>query len=119
MVTPPSPGDSVFPKSLQADLNQEGFSIMRFVSAAAFALLFSIASFAQNDRGTITGTVTDQAGAVVPNASVTAVNTETAGEFKTVTTATGNYTIPSLVVGRYQLNVEQSGFRKFTQENIQ
>lgn len=85
----------------------------------AFCLVAAAtALFAQNDRGTITGTVQDPGGAVVPNASVVATNTETGSESRTVTTGTGNYNIPSLVVGRYQLTVEAPGFRKFVQENI-
>ena len=91
---------------------------MRSFKAIAMAALFAAAMFAQNDRGTITGTVTDQAGAVIPNASITAVNVEIGNEFKTNTTGTGNYTIPSLTVGRYRITVEVTGFKKFTQENI-
>ena len=91
---------------------------MRSFKTIALAAVFAAAVFAQNDRGTITGTVTDQAGAVIPNASITAVNVEVGNESKTNTTATGNYTIPSLVVGRYRITIEVTGFKKFTQENI-
>ena len=91
---------------------------MRSFKTIALAAVFAAAVFAQNDRGTITGTVSDQAGAVIPNASITAVNVEVGNESKTNTTATGNYTIPSLVVGRYRITIEVTGFKKFTQENI-
>jgi hypothetical protein len=91
---------------------------MRSISTFAILMLCAATMSAQNDRGTITGTVTDQGGAVIPNAAVIATNTETAGEFRTQSTATGNYTIPSLVVGRYKLTVELTGFKKFSQENI-
>ena len=47
---------------------------MRLVSAALLLLVSSLAVFAQNDRGTITGVVKDQAGAVIPGASVIATN---------------------------------------------
>lgn len=53
------------------------------------------ALFAQSDRGTITGTVSDPASAVVPNAAVVAKNTETGAVYQTVTTATGNFTLAS------------------------
>jgi len=92
---------------------------MRFVSVAFLSTICAAMLLAQNDRGTITGTVTDQGGAVVPNANVVATNIETAAEFRTQTTGTGNYTIPSLVVGHYRLVVELTGFKKFVQENIQ
>ena len=87
-------------------------------SITLFCLLFSVAAFAQNDRGTITGTVLDPADAVVPNASVVASNASGV-EFKTVSTGTGNYTIPSLPAGIYKLTVDAAGFKKFAQENIQ
>jgi hypothetical protein len=54
-------------------------------------VVLATALFAQSDRGTITGTITDPAAAVVPNASVTAVNAENGSQSQTVTTATGHY----------------------------
>jgi hypothetical protein len=74
---------------------------------------------AQNDRGTITGEVKDQAGAVIPEATVIATNAGTGEQSKTLTTGTGNYTLPSLPAGRYTLTVEVKGFKKFVQENIE
>jgi hypothetical protein len=91
---------------------------MRLVSAIICFLTFSLTAVAQNDRGTITGEVKDQGGAVVPNASVIATNTASGSESKTTTTGTGNYTIPSLPAGIYTLSVEVAGFKKFVQENI-
>jgi len=91
---------------------------MRLVSASLLLLASSLAVFAQNDRGTITGQVTDQAGAVIPNAAVVAANMGTGAESRTATTETGNYTIPSLLAGSYRLTVEVKGFKKFVQENI-
>ena len=49
---------------------------MRFLRVFVYTLLFSVAAFAQSDRGTITGTVTDLTGAVVPHATVIAVNAQ-------------------------------------------
>ena len=68
---------------------------------------------AQSDRGTITGTVQDPAKAVIPNASVIATNSETGAMHRTVTTATGNFTLPSLPAGSYDVTVEAPGFRKY------
>jgi hypothetical protein len=73
---------------------------------------------AQSDRGTITGTVTDPAGAVIPSAQVVAVNPANGVELKTVTTETGNYTIPSVPAGVYNVSVTVNGFRKFEQQGI-
>ena len=75
-------------------------------------------SFAQSDRGTLTGTLTDPQGAVVPNAKLTAISADTAAEYGTVSTATGNYTIPQLPAGQYQLFVDAPGFKRLDQKNI-
>lgn len=90
---------------------------MSFVRRVAVFLL-TLSAFAQSDRGTITGTVSDSSGSLIPNAAVTAVNPANGSEFKTQTTDTGNYTIPSVPAGVYNVSVEVSGFRKFEQQGI-
>jgi hypothetical protein len=88
-----------------------------FVSALA-SVLFASALFAQSDRGTITGTVMDQGGAVVPNATIALTSTASGANFQSVTTNTGNYTIVSLPAGLYELTVQMPGFKRFTQKGI-
>ena len=82
-------------------------------------MLFTLAAFAQSARGTITGSVTDPAAAVVPGARVIAKNVDNGAIFDTTTTATGNFTLPSLPVGKYTLTVETTGFKRVIHENIQ
>jgi len=89
---------------------------MRFIRAVTCFLLFFVAAFAQSDRGTITGTVSDLSGAVVPNASVIAVFAESGTEVPVATTETGNYTIASLRPGIYSLTVEAAGFKTYLQD---
>ena len=91
---------------------------MRLVFAIGLCAL-TAPLFGQNDRGAITGTVRDQANAVVPGASVIAMNVDNGSEFKTVSTGTGNYTVPSLPAGRYSLTVQSDGFKRFTQTGIE
>jgi len=91
---------------------------MRIHYVAAVLLTVSLAAFAQSDRGTITGTVSDPANAIIPGAKITAKNVETGAGYETVTTGTGNYTLPSLPVGSYDLTVEASGFGKYLQQGI-
>jgi hypothetical protein len=91
---------------------------MRLVCVAAAYAILTSASFAQSDRGTITGTVTDPAAAVVPNAAISVINEENGSEYQTLTTATGNYTLPSLPAGVYDLSVQSAGFKKLTQRGI-
>src|SRR5690349_10525882 len=80
-------------------------------------LLASIVS-AQTFRGTILGTVTDPNGAVVPGAKVTVKNTSTGLERSTTTDESGNYSVPELPIGPYEVRVEQSGFVASRVENV-
>ena len=65
---------------------------MKVLACAAICLVFAASVHAQSDRGTITGTVVDPDGSVVPGASVVAENPENGARYETVTTQTGNYT---------------------------
>ena len=82
------------------------------------AVLLALPAFPQLDRGTITGTVTDTSAAAVPAAPVIVRHTPTNSVYKVETTGTGQYTIPNLPIGPYELTVELRGFKKFVQSNI-
>ncbi|HEV3334498.1 MAG TPA: TonB-dependent receptor [Bryobacteraceae bacterium] len=84
-----------------------------------FAGLFlcAWAALAQ-DRGTLTGTVSDPAGAVVGSANIEARNLETGAVYPAASTAAGNYTIAQLPVGTYEVSVSVPGFKKFTRTGI-
>src|SRR5579871_4679045 len=69
--------------------------------------------------GTLVGTITDTSGAVVSNAKITLVNSETAFVSNTVATAEGAYTIPYLAPGSYRLTVEAPGFKRYLQSGIE
>jgi len=73
---------------------------------------------AQGDRGTITGTVSDPAGAVVANAAVQARNTATGTVYQAATTETGNYTLAELPFGQYEVSVTVPGFKKYVRQNL-
>jgi hypothetical protein len=85
---------------------------MRQATLLMFALGVLCSLHAQTITGTITGTVTDASGAVVPNAKIVATNTGTGVQTSAVTTAAGIYNIPFLAVGQYNISAEASGFRK-------
>ncbi|MBZ5673372.1 MAG: TonB-dependent receptor [Acidobacteriia bacterium] len=80
--------------------------------------LFALSAFAQSDRGTITGTVTDPAGAVVPGAPVEARNVQTGAVYQAAGSSTGNYTLSQLPTGTYEVSVTVAGFKKFVRQNI-
>jgi hypothetical protein len=90
----------------------------RLLSGTFLCLLIATAAFAQSDRGTITGTVSDPASAVVPGAKVVARNTETGSSSDTTATDTGNYTLPSLPAGNYDVTAEAPGFKKTTRTGV-
>ncbi|MFN0101570.1 MAG: carboxypeptidase-like regulatory domain-containing protein, partial [Bryobacteraceae bacterium] len=84
----------------------------KFLRQAALCLALCAASlFAQSERGTITGTVRDASGAVVPGAKVLLTNTQTGVSFNAPSNASGEYTVPQLQVGTYTIRVEKDGFR--------
>src|SRR5580693_2699238 len=77
---------------------------------AVFLLTWSLG--AQSNRGAITGTVSDSAGALIPGVQVILTNSETGAKSETVSTGTGNYSLLQLPVGTYTLTVERAGFSK-------
>jgi len=87
------------------------------VSLLLSAVVASV-TFAQSDRGTITGTISDPTNAVIPGVSVVAVNRETGAKYETVTTETGNYTLTQVPPGVYQLSAELPGFKKYVRQGI-
>ena len=66
----------------------------------------------QQGRGTILGTVTDPTGAAVVGAKVAITNTDTNLVISTETNNVGFYITPAINVGKYQVAVEQAGFKK-------
>src|SRR5438309_1617410 len=73
--------------------------------------VLSIALFAQTPTGTITGTVTDATGAVVPNAKITITNKATDSERAALANSEGFFSAPALLPGDYLVKCEQAGFR--------
>ena len=76
------------------------------------------AAFAQSDRGTITGTIADPAGAVVASAPIEAKNVDTGAVYQAASTETGNFTLVQLPAGNYELTVTVPGFKKSVRQNI-
>ena len=85
---------------------------------AALLALCAASALAQSSGGTITGTVTDQAGAVVAAAMIEAKNADTGAVFPVGSTATGNYVISSLPVGAYDVSAAVPGFKKYIRKGI-
>ncbi len=92
---------------------------MKSIALVVCLLLSASAVFGQTALGTITGTVTDPSGAVIPNADITASNTANGQVYRAVSTDTGNYTIPQLPVGTYNLSIVVKGFKTYNREKLE
>jgi hypothetical protein len=75
--------------------------------------------FGQTQTARLQGTVHDSSGAVVPNAKVVAVNTQTRDASDTTSNASGLYVLPALRPGIYTLTVEAAGFSKTAVNDIE
>ena len=91
---------------------------MQFRCATIAALSLCAAAFSQSNQGTITGTISDPTGAVVPTAQIEVKNADTGVVYRGGTSSTGNFVIP-VPAGNYELSVNASGFKKYIQQNIQ
>src|SRR5215467_12212261 len=83
-------------------------------SIALVLLLWAPALRAQAVSGTILGTVQDSSGAAVPGASVTIVNSETGLKRSVTSDSAGEFNVPSLQPGMYNLSGEMKGFKKMS-----
>ncbi|HZH33776.1 MAG TPA: TonB-dependent receptor, partial [Pyrinomonadaceae bacterium] len=98
-------------------------TILKKLAFTLFATVFCVALLgnpilAQTITATLTGTIADPNGAIVPGATVSVTSVET-GQTKTDTTnQDGRYTITFLPPGTYNVSVESAGFTRATRENI-
>ena len=73
---------------------------------------------AEGNRGTITGAVSDPAGGVIAGAPIEARNVDTGALYTAASQATGNFTLPQLPAGNYEMTVAVAGFKRFERQNI-
>src|SRR5580765_6101549 len=93
-------------------------SFMRTLALFCFALLAVEGLSAQVITGTILGSVTDSSGATIPNATVTVRNINTNIETKAATSRAGEYTIPLLQPGKYDVTIDRDGFKTFRETGL-
>jgi len=93
----------------------KNFKILRGI---ALLVLATVSAFAQGGRASINGTVTDPTGAVISGAQISAKNIET-GQVTTVTTSSGgDYALPFVAIGHYEIKASHPGFAVQTQTGI-
>jgi hypothetical protein len=101
--------------SIQSPLRQ---FVITVLTGCCALMLCSLNASAQQGKGTISGTVTDQSGAVVPGATVTVTNTGTNAAFTAVTNEEGFYTAPGLPIGNYNVTVARDGFKRAVRSGV-
>jgi len=88
------------------------------LSAKSLLILLAVSTFGQTTFATLTGTVTDPGGAVVPGANLTATHVESNYRYTAASNDSGNYTIPQLREGAYTLRVQSPGFKESLVQKI-
>lgn len=83
----------------------------RLVAAAAMLLLFSISALSQGLFATVTGTVTDSSGALVPGVTIKATAVDTGVITTTLTNEAGAYNFSNLLPGKYTIAASLPGFQ--------
>ncbi len=90
--------------------------LLRTLVTCAFVIAVAGVTFAQEARGTITGTVRDTSRSVVPGATVTVTNLAMGTAVTVVTNEAGLFQAPYLIPGTYRVEAELSGFKKYARE---
>ena len=86
-----------------------------FLAALAIPFLFVLAAgnlYAQVEKATLSGTVTDPSGAVIVDAKVQAKNVNTSVTYSGATDTQGRYTLAEMQVGTYEVTAEKAGFQQ-------
>ncbi len=99
----------------------KGLTMVRFGTIAFLFLalcLFAPSSLFAQQAGAINGQVTDQNGAAIPGAQVTLTLTGQGTIFKAITNSAGEYSVPALDAGTYNLQVTAPGFERFEAAGI-
>src|SRR5688572_25628940 len=84
-----------------------------------FLLAFSSMGFGQLNTATISGTVADQTGAVIPGVAITVKNVETGVTRNLVTNEAGRYSAEALPVGTYEVSAALAGFQTTVRSGIE
>ena len=94
---------------------QKIFPILIAVVISAF---FSLTGNAQSGTTSVSGTVFDQNGKIIPGATITLSNAEKGFSRKTISNENGAFIFPAIQPAIYLLQIETNGFKKFIQTQI-
>ena len=96
----------------------KGAAVVVSVVVIWFAMVFAAQGYAQVVGATLSGTITDPSGAVVPNAQVSVRNTATGVTREVTADTAGLYLVPNLLPGNYDVTVTSPGFSSARQSNV-
>jgi hypothetical protein len=91
---------------------------IKLLTIAFALLLLSLPAFSQGNAGRILGTITDQSGGVVANATVTVLDTARNVSRSLTTDDAGEYSAPNLTPSTYTVSAEAKGFKRIERQNI-
>jgi outer membrane receptor protein involved in Fe transport len=86
--------------------------------AVLVALLAGATAFGQSATATLSGVIRDTSGAVIPNAKISARNTNTGAARETTTDSEGRYSLTNLGPGQYEIRAERAGFKTAAQSGV-
>src|SRR5215467_14319218 len=91
----------------------------RSIALLLFVVLIAAQVFAQSSNATVSGTVSDSTGALIPGVTITATNTQTGIVDTVITNESGTYNFASLQPGVYTFKGELVGFQTHTYAGFQ
>src|ERR1700735_5662621 len=89
------------------------------ILSASLTVLFSVGAWSQTQLATVSGTIADPTGAVIPGVSVTIVNQGTGLTRRALTDTAGEYRFAGLPTGNYSLRMEKTEFQSQVREGVE
>jgi hypothetical protein len=87
--------------------------LMRVITPVVFVAMIATLAYGQTSTSSLTGTVTDPSGAVIPGADISAKNNDNGTVYASVSNDKGAFQIPAVQVGTYTVTVSLMGFKTF------
>ena len=87
---------------------------MQALKGVAILLFFPAILLAQGQYGSISGTIRDASGAVIPGVSVAIVNVTTGHKVESLTLEEGRFFVPQLLPGTYEIRIDHPGFKRLS-----
>ncbi len=87
-------------------------TLLRLIGLMMVVVASSLIAYGQGSNSSLSGTVTDPNGGVIPGAAITVKSAATGTEFKALTASNGTFTVPTLDAGVYTVTISAAGFKQ-------